>query len=321
MNIKTAILKREIENIKKFLKKFNLTYDDDIDFTLYIEDEEIIGTISCAKNIIKAFAVDPSFKGSIASKLISEAIQLLFENGYNHYQVYTKPENIEIFKSFNFYEIVSSNEVSLLESKNRSILEVLNNLKTEYNLFFEDAGCIVMNCNPFTLGHRYLIEEASKLHDALIIFVLEEEKSQFTFKERIELIKLGCKDLLNVRVVPSTNYLISSLTFPTYFLKREDEKISAQAKIDALIFKKYFIPIFNLKKRYLGSEEDYVTNIYNNVLQNTLGNFINIIDRKRYNNKIISASRVRELLKNKDFEEIKNLVPITTYEYLRKKYE
>lgn len=53
------------------------------------------------------------------------------------------------------------------------------------------VGSIVMNCNPFTLGHRYLIEYASKYVDYLYIFVVEEDKSFFPFSDRIDLIKKG----------------------------------------------------------------------------------------------------------------------------------
>ncbi len=48
------------------------------------------------------------------------------------------------------------------------ILEFLGNSRR--------IGAIVMNCNPFTLGHRYLIEESAKKVQKLIIFVVEENR-------------------------------------------------------------------------------------------------------------------------------------------------
>lgn len=322
MNLRNAILTEEKAEVRKFLEKFSLGYDEDIDFTLYMEEnKEIIGTISSSQNIIKSFAVDPKYRGQIASVLISEIINHLYKKGYSFYQVYTSPVNKEIFKALNFYEIISSDKVTLLESKNRDIVRDLKRLKHRYKLDGENIGSIIMNCNPFTLGHRYLIEEASKRHDLLIVFILEEDKSTFKYKDRFKMVELGVKDLKNVKVVPSSSYLISNFTFPTYFLKKEDSRINEQATIDALIFEKYFIPIFKLKKRYLGSEEDFVTKQYNEVLKNRLGDFIEIIKRKEYNNEIISASKVRKLINEGKFAEIVNLVPKTTYDYLKKIYE
>lgn len=321
MELKLALLDLEKQKIKSFLKQFNLSYDNDIDYSLYIEEGgSIIGTISTSANIIKAFAVDANYKGQIASLLISEAINHIYKNGYNFYQVYTKPEYSTVFKHLNFYEIIASSKVALLESKNRNIKNVLTNIFFEQKLDSPNTGSIVMNCNPFTLGHRFIIEEAAKKHNLLLVFILEEDKSYFKFKDRIEMVRRGTADLDNVRVIPSSSYLISSLTFPTYFLKKDGFEVNEQALLDALIFEKYFIPIFKLKKRYLGTEEDIVTAKYNNVLKERLGDFIEIIPRLKYEDKIISASMVRKALDEKNFEEIKNYVPKTTYDYLIKYY-
>lgn len=321
MDLKLAILDIEKNKIKEFLLKYELSFDEDIDWTVYLEEDSlIIGTISTSKNIIKAFAVSENYKGQIASLLISEAINHIFQTGFDFYQVYTKPEYINMFENLSFYEIISSSKVALLESRNRNIVNTLKGIYEKENLKSNDTGCIVMNCNPFTLGHRYIIEKAAKNHDLLIVFILEEDRSFFMFKDRFEMVVRGVSDLENVRVIPSSNYLISALTFPTYFLKKEDSKIYEQALLDAMIFEKYFIPIFNLKKRYLGSEEDIVTRKYNEVLKNKLGEFIEIIPRLKYDDKFISASIVRRALDAKKFEEISHYVPKTTYDYLVKHY-
>ena len=86
------------------------------------------------------------------------------------------------------------------------------------------VGAIVMNCNPFTNGHKYLIETARNKVDVLLIFVLEEDKSYFSYKDRMTMVKLGTADMGNVYVVPSGKFMISALTFPEYFviIKLED---------------------------------------------------------------------------------------------------
>ena len=320
MEIRVALLEYEKENVKAFLKLFDLEYDQDLDYTLYaVENDEIIGTISSSKYLVKAFAVKKN--SQIASTLISELINYLYQNQIYYYQVYTKPIYKCVFEALNFKEIITSTNVCLLESRNRNIADEL--LKVKNNLPFEseDIGCIVMNCNPFTLGHQYLITEASKRHHHLLVFILEEDKSFFSFKDRIHLVREGTKHLKNVVIIPSGPYLISSLTFPTYFLKEDVDQVKEEALCDALIFKKYFIPIFKIKKRYLGTETDLVTNRYNLVLQEVLGDLIEVIPRIKASGENISASRVRALLKDKDFEAISSLVPSSTLEYLKARYE
>jgi len=319
MEIKTALLETEKQLVKVFLNSLDLEFVDDIDYCLYaIDNNQVIGTISVSEDIIKYFAVSPNYQGeNIAGKLISEMINYLYHKGIYTYKAYTKPKNKKIFESLNFREIITTDEVCLLESKNSNIEDQLYKLKAEYNIDSDDVGSIVMNCNPFTLGHQYLIKEASSRHKLVIVFILEEDKSFFSFQERINLVRAGTKDIKNVKVIPSTKYLVSSLTFPTYFLKKDVDQVLEQAKCDALIFNKYFMKVFNIKKRYLGTETDLVTNKYNQVLKTVLKDKVEVIERIKEGSENISASRVRELLKTKNFDEIKKLVPITTLRYLK----
>jgi len=78
-----------------------------------------------------------------------------------------------------------------------------------------------MNCNPFTLRHRYLIEKALEQCGYLIIFVVQEDKSAFPFEDRLRLVREGTADLDHVAVIPSGKFVLSSLTFSEYFNKAE----------------------------------------------------------------------------------------------------
>ena len=181
-------------------------------------------------------------------------------------------------------------------------------------------AAIVMNCNPFTLGHRHIIEMASKENENVIIFVVEEDKSVFPFEVRLNLIKEGTKDLKNVVVIPAGEYIISSATFPSYFLKKNDDTLKEYTKLDCNIFGKYFVSKFNITKRYVGTEPHCeVTSAYNETIKEILPNYntnVSIISRKEVKNDAISASRVRSLLKQRDFDSIKILVPKTTLDFL-----
>lgn len=186
-------------------------------------------------------------------------------------------------------------------------------------------GCIVMNCNPFTRGHQYLIEYAAKRTDNLYIFVVEENASYFSFEDRLKLVKKGTSHLPNVEVLPSGKFIISAYTFPGYFLKDGNKEIEVDVSMDVKIFGRYIAPALNLSVRFVGEEpNDFVTRKYNEEMKEVLPDYgvqLEIIKRKERNEKVISASLVRQLLKEKNFAQIKELVPLTTYEYLKEKYD
>lgn len=315
--VKEVITNEERNKVDKFLSTFDLSYQL-VDYTLYIEiDNNIIATVSSKQDIITSFAISKEFQEeNIAGLLISKIINYLYSKGISHQFIYTKPLYRDLFSNLNFREIITTDQVCMLESSNKSITNELIKIKEKYHINENNIGCIVMNANPFTKGHLYLVEQAAKKHIKLVVFVLEENLSFFSFNDRFKLVQQGTNHLENVIVIPSTKYIISSITFPTYFLKEDVDAVLTQAKLDALIFKKYFMKIFNITKRYVGSETDLVTNKYNNALKDVLKDDLILIDRINVDEMAISASRVRKYIKEKNFIEIKKLVPPSTYQYL-----
>lgn len=319
INLNSSYDKNEV---KSFLKKFELNYED-VDYSVVIrENNEIIATCSKKENVLKCFAIDENYQGlGLSNTLISKITEKLFLEKRYHSFIFTKPENQYLFEGLNYKNIFTTNKVSLLESGNKNINNALEKLKQEYNISSDkEYATIVMNCNPFTLGHRYLIERASEENENVIIFVVEEDKSVFPFNIRYKMVKKGIEDLRNVIVVPAGEYIISSATFPTYFFKQHDNTLKEYTKLDCNIFGQYFVPKFNIIKRYIGSEPGCeVTNIYNETINEVLPKYnvkVNVIERKEINDKPISASRVRKLLKDNNIEEVKKLVPKTTIEIL-----
>ena len=323
-NVESINLKSKYETneVSKFLERFSLKYED-VDYTVVIrENEEIIATCSKKENILKCFAINENYQGlGLSNNLISKVTEKLFLEGKYHSFIFTKPENQYLFEGLAYKNIFTTDKVSLLESGNKNINSSLDKLKKEYNIDNnKEYTALVMNCNPFTLGHRYIVETAAKENENVIIFVVEEDKSVFSFKTRFKLIKEGTKDLKNVVVIPAGEYIISSATFPNYFLKKNDDALKEYTKIDCNIFGKYFVPTFNIVKRYVGTEPHCeVTNIYNETIQEVLPKYnveVKLINRKEVESDAISASRVRNLLKEGNFEGVKNLVPKTTLDFI-----
>lgn len=209
-------------------------------------------------------------------------------------------------------EIITSNDAQEL----REYIEYIKKFK-------KNIGSIVMNCNPFTNGHKYLIEYASKKCDWLYIFVVEEDRSFFPFKDRIELVRQGVKHLENVTVLPSGRFIISQYTFPEYFEKGELQDISIDPSMDINLFAQKVCPSLGINARFVGQEPfDRITLQYNETMKKILPNYkIEFYEIPRCSNnkgETISASLVRKLLETKQFDEISELVPESTLNYLKK---
>jgi len=313
----------EVKEVKDFLQTFELRLDDNVDYTMVIRQNDVIkATCSKSQNVFKCFAVSHDLRNEGVSAILMSAISdRLFEEGIYHSFIFTKIENINIFKSLGYELIHQIENVALLESGVYNINKYLEDMQKEYNL---DANtkksAIVMNCNPFTLGHKYLIEEAARQSAEVLVFIVEEDKSSFPFINRYEMVKEGVSHLHNVRVIKGGEYIISEATFPTYFLRKEDEILKAYTTLDASIFGRYFCKTLNINKRFIG-EEPYckVTRTYNSSLKEILPSYgVEVIEvkRKTFMEDIISASKVRKLIRQGQIPIIKNIVPSSTWKFL-----
>lgn len=193
--------------------------------------------------------------------------------------------------------------------------------RNKFSGISNNIGAIVMNCNPFTLGHKYLIETASRQVDYLYVFIVEEDKSYFCFQDRLNMVKNGVSDLENVCVLPSGKYILSANTMPEYFTKESRQDIVICASDDLEIFGMYVAPILGITKRFVGEEPfDKITKQYNEAMKRILPEYgveLICIERKRDGeNNAISASKVRELLSKKQYKEVEKLVPESTFSYL-----
>lgn len=316
MEIKEAMLDSEILKVKEFLASFNLLYEKDIDKTLYIlENDKIIASISKSNQIIKCMAISLMYQNeNLSSLLISKMIEKMHEENIYSYMVFTKAIYEETFINLGFKKIVATSNTVMLEGGIESIHETINQMKVKINAEYgivdnnQKVGCIVINANPITLGHQHLIEIASKENDLALVFVVMEDNQEFDFQTRYSLVYLACKKFDNVVVLPASKYIVSKLTFPTYFLEKDvvDSEISL---IDGLIFKEYFMKELNIDVRYVGSEQKEKMNDYNQTLKSILKDKLVLVPRIKLDGQTISASYVRKLLKEKSFEEAYKFIP------------
>ncbi len=313
----------EMAAIIALLSDNGLDFDDDVEYTIgAFSDDILVGTGSFARQVLKCFAVDESLRGTgLMNRLISHLVAEQFNQGRNQLFVYTKIKNRAIFEELGFYPVICCEEVILLENRRDGPARYVEAIKASVSQT-EGAGAIVVNCNPFTYGHRYIIEKAAGLCPLLYVFVVREDRSIFSFEDRISMVRAGTADLHNVSVQDSGSYIISSATFPSYFIKDKKKVSEMHARLDLALFSEKIAHPLGIVNRFVGSEPYCpVTNHYNETMKQLLPEYgiaVTEFERKAVGERYISASEVRRLLTDKNFEALQELVPPTTIERMIK---
>ncbi len=312
--------------VESLLAKSGLRWEGSPRYTALIEDgdENLAATASLDGCVIKMTAADEKWReAGLSATVISALMRTAAEHGIYHLFLYTKPETSVKFESLGFRLIAESPRAVLMECGTPGAAQYRDFLEKNKAVVCGTAGAAVMNCNPFTLGHLYLIEQAAAQCGVFYVIAVEEDASVFPFADRIDLIKRGTAHLANVRVLPSGSYAVSSATFPTYFLKDKAELSAAkvQAELDAALFGALYVPGLGLSRRFVGTEPlCRVTCVYNEALKNILPRYgceITEIARKEAGGAPISASRVRAALVSGSAEELALLLPPVTLEYIK----
>lgn len=291
---------------------------DEITETLGIyEGDQLIATGSYYENVLKYLAIAPDFQGgNTFNKLVSTLINELASQGIFHIFVFTKPQYQQSFKYLGFQVVAQTDFSTLLETGDYSIDQYIAELP---QVTGQNISAIVMNANPFTLGHRYLIEQAAKVSDYVYVFVVDQDASLFKTSERTELIKAGTKDLSNVKVVSGNQYMVSFVTFPAYFIKSRADVATYQTQLDAQVFKRIANGL-HINKRFVGQEPySPTTEIYNQSMKQILPPEVEleILDRKAIDSDVISATKVRQAIENNDLTTVQKYVPETTFTFIK----
>ena len=314
-------VRRRIEN---FLSSNGLRFAALDRYVIISRDEdgdEIIAGGGLDGNVIKCVAVSEAARGeNLMNILVSRLISIAHEEGHESVKAFTKPSNEDIFRSLGFNLLASSGKAVLMENGRGGLPEYRKYLKS---LFRQGRnGAVVMNANPFTEGHRYLIGQAASQVDNLYVIVVKEDRSRFPYSERKAMIEAGCAGLDNVIVCEGSDYAVSAATFPTYFLKQLDESTPAHIELDLDLFVKHIAQPLGVTVRFAGSEpEDDLTRCYNKMMSEILpasGNPISFVEipRLEQSGKPVSATSLRNALDRGDLKSAIGLVPVSTIPYM-----
>jgi [citrate (pro-3S)-lyase] ligase len=325
MDIRTGFPFRgkALEELRGFLARNGLKYDERIGCSIcLVEDDAIAASGSLDGGVIKCVAVSPGFQNEgLAARIVSGLIDEAARNGVFHLFLFTKPENEALFGGLGFYPVAKTAGALLMENRKNGVAAFVAALEKPAGGADGRTGSIVMNCNPFTLGHRYLAERAAAECGILHIFVVSEDKSAFPPEARLRLARAGTAHIKNALVHPTGPYLISAATFPDYFIKDTVRAETVNALLDLKIFAECFARPLGITARFVGEEPlDPVTGAYNRQMMEALpalGIEVREIKRLEREGAPVSAGRVRRLLAEGHLEEALELVPPATGEYLR----
>lgn len=328
--------RRANTQINELLLAEGIRRDANLDYTCGMYDEEmnIIATGSCFGNTLRCMAVSNAHQGEgLMNQIVTHLISIQFERGNTHLFLYTKCNSAKFFGDLGFYEIARiDGQIVFMENRKTGFTSYLEKLKkeTEQSEVFRQFSCndsaktkiaaLVMNANPFTLGHQYLVEKAASENDILHLFIVSEDQSLVPFSVRKKLVLEGTAHLKNIIYHESGPYIISNATFPSYFQKDADAVMESHANLDLTIFVR-IAQTLGINYRYVGEEPNsQVTGIYNEIMAKKLPEnqiACKIIPRKEANGSVTSASTVRTALKSGKMELLKTLVPETTLRYFQ----
>ncbi len=316
--------KRGQRELCALLEKEGIRRDGSLEYTLGLYDQEgqLAATGSYYKNTLRCLAVDSAHQGEgLLNRVVSRLMELKADQGDLHLFLYTKCDKAPFFADLGFGEIARVEGLTVfMENRRGGFARYLSGLKGDCREAAGDHAAIVMNANPFTLGHQWLVEQAAAQCGLLHLFVVTEDASLVPFSVRERLVREGVSHLPNVLVHQTGSYMISSSTFPSYFIKDEGDVIQAQARLDLQVFKAIAATL-GISARFVGEEPfSQVTAVYNQIMAEELpkaGLRCVILPRREEKGQAISASRVRQLIHDGRLEEIRPLVPESTWQFFQ----
>ena len=330
---------RQRRRIEQFLGDNGLRLDD-VDYYATLVDEttdEIVAGGGLKGGVIKCVAVADGHKGeAVANQIVSHLIAQANADGHQCVKLFTKPQNQRMFESMSFRLLAEAPKAILMETGIGGIKRYSEELESEKEKVKSEksngklhhlnpstpqpiappSGIIIMNCNPFTLGHRYLIEQAAQQVETLYILVVREDCSMFGYDERKAMIVRGVAHINNVVVCDGSEYSISATTFPTYFLKSLSDASDTQMTLDIDLYRRHIAPALGATVRFVGTEpDDPLTRRYNELMKSMLPD-VREVARLEKSGVAVSASRVRKAIVENHLAQAARLVPPTTVPYI-----
>ncbi len=311
---------RDRREARELIESEGLRFETGVDDVVGLyEGGHLQATGARAGYVLKMLVIAAGYQGGeVLGALVTSLMERGMAAGHDTFFVFTRPEHAPTFERLNFRLLVVHGQAALLE-----IGPGLPAYLDAQRRWMRPGrnGAIVVNGNPFTLGHLHLAETAARQVDSLYLFVVREDRSVFPFATRLRLAREATAHLANVVVLDTSRYAVSAGTFPSYFLKHLDDAARLQMQLDVRLFATALAPPFSVRTRFVG-EEPYcaTTAAYNRTMREVLGDYaINFIEIPRLaeGGRAISATHVREALGRGNFDALRAWLPPATMAFLR----
>ena len=325
---------RQRRMVEAFLQDNALRLDD-VDYyagVFRVDGDEMLAGGGLKGSVVKCLAVRSDCRDeALSCRMVSHLVSVANAAGHQVVRLFTKPSNRVVFESMSFRMLAEAPEAILMETGvggidayRRYLGSVRDAVATDSDA--GEAGVIVMNANPFTLGHRYLVEQAAQKVARLYVIAVKEEASLFSYDERLAMIRSGVAHINNVTVCEGSDYAVSATTFPTYFLKRLSDASDTQMMLDIDLFRRHIAPALGAAVRFVGSEPtDMLTRRYNEIMKQMLPR---VVETERLTVRTapreavgdtpaaVSASLVRAAMGRNSLWEAASMVPQTSVPYI-----
>ncbi len=313
---------RAQQQLDALLSVAGIKRDQRLDYTvgLFDESNRLLATGSIFASTLRCLAVDPNHQGEgLLNGIVNFLIERQTERGYGEVFLYTKCETARFFQDLGFAEIARvPARLVFMSNRPRAFTDFLSALKRNAAVPGRNISAVVMNANPFTLGHLHLLERASFASDLVHCFVVSEDASLVPADVRYKLVRQGCAHLPNVMCHPTGQYMVSNATFPSYFLKDDRQVTETQARLDIEVFAR-IAETLSVTRRFVGEEPTSgITQIYNDIMAEYLpqhGIELTVLPRAKVGRTLISASTVRQMIHDGQLDDIRPYVPYTTYAF------
>lgn len=309
--------------VDALLLREGIRRDAHLDFTcgVFDDDDTLCATGSCFMNTLRCLAVDSGHRGEgLMNLVVGHLAEVQAARGNSHLFLYTKPQSAPLMADLGFYEIARVPDKLVFMENRRDGFHRFVQALPRMDAPREATAAVVMNANPFTLGHRYLVEQALGQAQNVHLFVLSENFGPIPAADRLRLVREGTADLDRLTVHESGPYLISAATFPSYFLKESDEVSAIHARLDLAVFAR-IAEALGIGARFVGEEPfSHVTGLYNRVMAEELpahGIACRVLPRLTVDGKPVSASHVRQAIYDGRMNELPRMLPEATLRYLQ----
>lgn len=159
---------RGMAQVRNLLEQEGIRRDGNLDYTcgIFNDDWELAATGSCFGNTIRCLAVSGRHRGEgLLNQIVSHLVEVQLARGSATCSSIPSRTAPQYLSDLGFYEIVRvPGSLVFMENRRGGFDRYCASLSPKPQEGQSTAG-VVMNANPFTLGHRHLVERAAREND------------------------------------------------------------------------------------------------------------------------------------------------------------